>query len=125
MLRRILAEETDPDLLERAKLAFRAAIRRPSRRAGPGATPRGYRQGGAVAEGADLQDGQRHAGGVGEPARRLAELAFKSLPDDAKHELGRQGYDAENFWERLRKLGPTQIVEIVGEDGGRIQIWTE
>jgi hypothetical protein len=55
----------------------------------------------------------------------LAELVFKSLPDDAKRELGRRGYGEGNFWERIHKLGPTKIIDIDNGDGGRVQIWTE
>ena len=55
----------------------------------------------------------------------LADLAFKSLPDDARQELRKKGYDADNFWERLRRLPPAQILEIEGDDGERIQIWIE
>ena len=55
----------------------------------------------------------------------LAEMVFKSLPDDAKRRAQAKGYDAENFWERLRKLGPTEIIDIEGDDGERMQIWLE
>ena len=55
----------------------------------------------------------------------LAEMLFKSLPEDAKADLRREGYDPETFWERLRKLGPSEIISIEGDDGERIQIWTE
>ena len=55
----------------------------------------------------------------------LAELAFKSLPDDARRELKLKGYDAENFLEGFRGLGPTEIVKVQGESGERIDIWIE
>jgi hypothetical protein len=55
----------------------------------------------------------------------LAEMAFKSLPDDARRELKKEGYDAETFWERLKKLGPTEILTIEGGDGAKIQVWIE
>jgi hypothetical protein len=55
----------------------------------------------------------------------LADMVFKSLPDDAKRELKLKGYDAENFWQQLMRLGPTQIVDIEGDDGERIEIWME
>src|SRR5262249_57718218 len=53
----------------------------------------------------------------------LAEMVFKSLPDSAKGELKLKGYDADNFWDRLRKLGPSEIITIEGDDGERVQIW--
>jgi len=55
----------------------------------------------------------------------LAEMLYKSLPEDAKADLRREGYDPETFWERLRKLGPSEIISIEGDAGERIQIWTE
>jgi len=55
----------------------------------------------------------------------LAELVFKSLPDDAKKELSRKGYAPENFWDRLKGMGPAEIVSIEGGDGETIRIWTE
>ena len=55
----------------------------------------------------------------------LAELVFKSLPDDARKDLKLKGYDADNFWDRLKKLGPTEILSIDGKDGERVQIWLE
>ena len=55
----------------------------------------------------------------------LAELVFKSLPDDARAELREKGYDAANFWERLKKTGPTEILTIEGDEGERIQVWIE
>jgi hypothetical protein len=55
----------------------------------------------------------------------LAEMVFKSLPDSAKGELKLKGYDADNFWDRLKKLGPSEIITIEGDDGERVQIWLE
>lgn len=55
----------------------------------------------------------------------LAEMLFKSLPADAKADLRREGYDPETFWARLRQLGPSEIISIEGDEGERIQIWTE
>ena len=55
----------------------------------------------------------------------LAELVYKSLPDDARQGLKLKGYDADNFWDRLKTLGPTEILSIDGKDGERVQIWLE
>ena len=55
----------------------------------------------------------------------LAEILYKSLPEDAKKDLTRQGYDADTFWERLNRMPGGKILEIEGEDGGRIQLWIE
>jgi hypothetical protein len=55
----------------------------------------------------------------------LAELVFKSLPDDALRELRREGYDAETFWRKLRDLGPTDVIDVEGDEGERVRIWIE
>ena len=55
----------------------------------------------------------------------LADILFESLPDEAKGELKKKGYDAENFWRKLKQLGPSEIVEIKGEDGSVVKVWLE
>ena len=55
----------------------------------------------------------------------LAELVFKSLPEDARDELKGKGYDADTFWQRLKNLGPTEILSIDGKDGEKVQVWLE
>lgn len=55
----------------------------------------------------------------------LAELVFKSLPDEALRELKSEGYDAQNFWLKLREMGPTEVIDIEGDEGERIKIWIE
>jgi hypothetical protein len=126
ILRQIVAEEKDEDLVQRARLgllrcdpdALDAAPARPR-----GAAPdepsvrwlkvRIYERAHSRAK---LQ--------LNIPVA-LADLVFKSLPDDARQELQKKGYDSDNFWERLRRMPPAQILEIEGDDGERIQIWIE
>ncbi len=55
----------------------------------------------------------------------LAEVLFESLPDEARRELKKKGYDADNFWRKLRALGPAEIVEIQGDDGSVVKVWLE
>jgi tetratricopeptide (TPR) repeat protein len=127
----IVEEEKDEDLVERAKLALL--------RLDPAALSRVERRSGS-------SEGSRPSTS-GRPARMLrvriyearspkpkvsinlpmalAEMLFQSLPDDAKADLNRKGYDAEKLWKKLRTLGPTEILTIDGEDGERIQIWLE
>jgi hypothetical protein len=50
---------------------------------------------------------------------------FKNLPEDARDELREEGFDADNFWERLKDSGPTDILTVEGDDGARIQVWIE
>jgi hypothetical protein len=132
VLKRIIAEEKDEDLVERAKLTLL--------RLDPGAL--------SPAAGHPPTVGQAPpAGGAAKPATwirvriykpgqerpgvsvnlpiALADMVFKSLPDEARRDLKLKGYDAENFWERLKKLGPTEILSIQGDEGERVQIWLE
>jgi tetratricopeptide (TPR) repeat protein len=132
LLKQIAAEERDPDLVARAKVLLLgldpqalAAASASGSRAGPkaGATPRAgpirfLRV--RVFEGA----GTKPTVSVNVPLS-LAEFAYKSLPDDAKRELRQQGYDADNFWERLKELGPTEILTVEGRQGEKVQIWIE
>lgn len=125
VLRRILGEEKDPDLLERAKLALLrcdpkalAELKARSRPAGSG------REVSWIKVRIYDKGKSKPQVSVNMPVA-LAELLFKSLPDEARAELKRKGYDPENFWEKLKKLPPTQILEVDGEDGGRVQIWLE
>jgi len=122
VLRRIMAEEKDADLVDRAKLGLlrwdpsalaEAAGPRPSGRQAHWVRLRITEKGGATPKVA-----------ITVPLA-LAEILFKSLPDHVKTDLRKGGYDAERFWEQLRQLGPSQIISIEGDEGERIQIWTE
>jgi len=121
VLTRILDEEKDEDLRERAKLALLKLDPQALSRLAPR----------AVSSGGRLVRLRIQERGKAEPTVSLslplilAEMLFKSLPDDAKRDLKREGYDADNFFERLKKLPPTEILTIEGDDGDRIQIWIE
>lgn len=125
ILKRIVSEEADDDLVERAKICLLKL------------DPRGLAE---SVEGTPRRDASRQANWIRvrlyEKGRTspqvsvnlpvaLAELVFDSLPDEARTKLRLKGYDPDNFWRRLRKLGPTEIIDIRGDDGGRIQIWLE
>jgi hypothetical protein len=127
VLREILAHEKDEDLVERAKLALlrldrnalaEASPERPRRSTGK-ARPAGWVRVRIYEKGA-----ARPKVAINVPVA-LAELVFKSLPDDAIADLRREGYDARTFWEKLKTTGPAEILTIEGEDGERIQVWIE
>jgi hypothetical protein len=121
----IVAEEKDEDLVERAKLALirvdPSCLSHTSEETAPA----------AGAGGARWFKIRIFEAGRAEPTVSvnlpvaLAELAFKSLPEDARRELRKKGYDADNIWEQLRKLPRAEIVDIRGENHERIQIWIE
>ena len=128
VLLEIVRTEKDDDLVQRAKLALL--------RVDPGALT-------GVPDdrpGADRAPSGRRAGWIkvritekGATAPKvsvtmpfaLAELVFKSLPDEALQELKGEGYDAATFWKKLRDLGPTDVIDIEGDEGERIRIWIE
>jgi len=123
VLKQIIMEETDEDLVERAKLALLRCDRRALAEAAPSPAP-----GGKPATWIRLRIWEK---GSKEPQVSinlpvaLAEMVFKSLPEDALRELRKEGYDAGSFWERLKKTGPTEILTIDSDDGDRIQVWIE
>jgi len=125
VLKTIVRDEKDPDLVDRAKLLLLRidpAALAPEPVARPSHAP-------PVKTATWVHVRVQKADGKPEVAINvplaLAELIFKSLPDEARRELKLKGYDADNFWTQLRKLGPTEIIHIQGEDGERIDIWIE
>jgi hypothetical protein len=131
ILKAIVAEEKDEDLVERATLrlikvdptALGSRSVRPPTPSTPGRPPAAWTP--SYLRLRIFEKGRSEAKVAVNLPFALAELAFKSLPDDALRELRRKGYDSENFWDRLRRLGPTDIIEIVGDQGERIKIWIE
>ena len=133
VLRKIIAEERDEDLVERAKLrllkvdatalapAATTPRPRPSAQPAPGPAPRSA----TWVKVRIFERGRSEAKVSINVPIALADLVFKSLPDEARRDLRRKGYDADNFWERLKQLGPMEIIEILGDDGERVKIWIE
>jgi hypothetical protein len=132
VLRQILDQEKDPDLVDRAKLGLMradpASLSRPAPAAPPTARTAPAAVPGAAARVVRIRVTEKGADhpkvSINLPLS-LAEMLFKSLPDDVKKDLRRDGYEAENFFSKLRELGPSEIISIEGDDGERIQIWTE
>jgi hypothetical protein len=128
ILCRIVAEEKDEDLVDRAKLAIlkldpKSSCLQSSVKA-EGQVGAGHSDGRMLRVRIFERDGSRAKVTVNLPMA-LADLLFKSLPEDAKRDLRRKGYDADNFWDQLKKLGPTEIIDIEGDAGEKIQIWIE
>jgi tetratricopeptide (TPR) repeat protein len=128
VLKRILAEEKDADLVDRARLYLLRLDPQALGDATSEAAPPAGRPGAREVRWFKLRIYRDRSS---EPAvsvnvpMALADLVFDSLPDVARDELRKEGIDAEKFWTRLRKLGPTEIVEIKGEEGELIKIWLE
>jgi tetratricopeptide (TPR) repeat protein len=142
VLRQILEQEKDADLVDRAKLGLMrwdpSALSATPSSGAPRATASARTTAPATAGPRAARGREAHwvhvriteKGGTKPKVSinlplGLAEMLFKSLPEDAKADLKREGYDPETFWVRLRQLGPSEIISIEGDDGERIQIWTE
>jgi hypothetical protein len=128
VLQEILARESDQDLLDRARLVLMKldpkalaqapaqALAEPPRTAAGGARwlrVRVFERGRSQPEVS-----------INVPVA-LADILFESLPDEARIELKKKGYDADNFWRKLKQLGPSEIVEIKGDDGSVVKVWLE
>jgi hypothetical protein len=124
VLREILAKEKDEDLVERAKLALLRLDRTALSEAAPPARRPGAREASWVRVRIYEKGSSKPEVSINLPVA-LADLVFKSLPDDAVADLRKEGYDARTFWERLKKTGPAEILTIEGGDGERIQVWIE
>lgn len=132
VLKRIVAQESDPDLVDRAKLkllrldpqALSEAPESDTRSSAP------HAKGGPPHEARWLklriykERSSEPVVSVNLPVA-LADLVFDSLPDEARKELRKEGIDAVDFWKRLKKLGPAEIIEIKGDEGELIKIWLE
>jgi hypothetical protein len=129
MLCGIVKDERDEDLVDRAKLAIlkldpqSSCLRSSSVRAE--ARPGPERAEGRMLRVRIFEKGLARPKVTVNLPMALADLLFKALPEDAKRELLRKGYDADNFWAQLKKLGPTEIIDIEGDEGEKIQIWIE
>jgi HEAT repeat protein len=129
VLQEILAKEADQDLLDRARIILMKVDPRALNQAppAPAEKPRAA-HGGVEAKWLRVRVFERGKSApevsVNVPVA-LADILFESLPDEAKSELKKKGYDADNFWRKLRQLGPTEIVEIKGEDGSVVKVWLE
>jgi tetratricopeptide (TPR) repeat protein len=126
VLKTMVQSESDEDLVQRAKLCLlRLDPSALSSVPSSPATPSGRGEARARMLKIRISEQGRRKVSVDVPVA-LAEIVFKSLPEEARRELRKKGYgEPEQFWEQLVKLGPTQVIDIEGDDGERIQIWIE
>lgn len=125
VLKDILAHEKDQDLVERAKLALLRVDPSALAKAEPSPLPRHPSRRASWIRVRIYEKGEARARVAVNLPVGLAELLFKSLPDETRAELRKKGYDADTFWERLKHTGPTDILTIEGDGGERVQVWIE
>jgi tetratricopeptide (TPR) repeat protein len=124
VLQEILRKETDPDLVDRAKLALLRLDRRALAEAVPKAPGRDRERASWIRVRIWKPGASKPQLSLNLPVF-LADMVFNSLPDEAREDLREEGFDAESFWERLMKSSPTDILTVEDEDGGRMEIWIE
>jgi tetratricopeptide (TPR) repeat protein len=54
----------------------------------------------------------------------LAQLAISALDESTKAEIRKKGFDIDNIWESLKRLGPTNILTI-RTSGGVVKLWIQ
>ena len=124
VLKTMVQSEADEDLVQRAKLCLLRLDPSALSALPPSSAPGGTDARRRLLKVRISEAGRRKVS-VDVPLA-LAEIVLKSLPDQARRELRKKGYgEPEQFWEQLVKLGPTQVIDIEGDDGERIQIWIE
>jgi tetratricopeptide (TPR) repeat protein len=121
ILKRIVTDEKDDDLVERAKVCL---LRLEPRALSSSPPPATRKAASWIRVRIYEKDSANPKVSVNLPMA-LADLVFKSLPDDTRRQLSQKGFDADNFWDRLKKLGPTEIIDIRGDEGEKVQIWIE
>ncbi len=123
VLKEILANESDEDLVDRAKLYL---IRLdPKALAGAVESPRrGRREASWIHVRIYDKRSSEPRLSINLPIA-LADMVFKGLPAETRKDLQLKGYDAESFWERLKKTGPSDILTVEGDEGERVQVWIE
>jgi Tetratricopeptide repeat len=120
VLKKIVETETDPELLDRARIALLRASPE-SLKSAEESQPR------AKTTARTLHISIR-AAGQKEPAFSLnipfalADLALNALDEDNKAAMRKKGYDLNKIFSELAK---TKILRIAGEDGSLIEIWID
>jgi tetratricopeptide (TPR) repeat protein len=121
ILREIIQKETERDLVDRARIALLRL------------EPNGVQQ--QAEAPANRQTAKMfhiliQKSGAKEPTVELnlplglAQLAIMALDDSKKEELRRKGFDVDNIWNALQRLGPTNILTF--RDGNDlVKIWIE
>ena len=122
VLKRIVGEEKDEDLVERAKVCL---LRLEPQALAPAPPSPAARKGASWIRVRIYEKGSAAPKVSVNLPMALADLVFKSLPEETRRDLRLKGYDADNFWDRLKKLGPTEIIDIRGDEGEKVQIWIE
>src|SRR5437867_4838678 len=124
ILREILDKEKERDLVDRAKIALLRLDPNALAPESPGQTKPESRSD------SRMFHIRVYEGGSSEPTVEVnlplgfAQLAIMALDESKKQELRKKGFNVDDLWESIKRLGPTKIVEI--RDGkDLVKIWIE
>jgi tetratricopeptide (TPR) repeat protein len=127
-LREIVAKETEPDLTNRARIALlrlepKALAREPG-------TQETREKGSEPASQTRMLHLRVYQNGNSKPVVELnlplslAQMAISALDESAKNEMRKKGFDVDNIWEDLKRLGPADILTL--RDGEKlIKLWIQ
>jgi Tetratricopeptide repeat/HEAT repeats len=130
VLKEIVARETEEDLVNRARIALmrlEPAALSTKAEAEPEPKKHEKREAKGDSRAFHLMVYQQ---GVSKPVVELnipvslAQLAISALDESAKQEMRKKGFDVDNVWEDLKRLGPTNILTFRDEEN-TIKIWIQ
>lgn len=126
VLREIVAKETEPDLTNRARIALLRLEPKVLTKES-GARQPGKKESGAATR---MLHVEVYQNGIAKPVVELslpislAQMAVSAFDESTKQEMRRKGFDVENIWEDLKRLGPTDILTLRDRDK-LIKLWIQ
>jgi tetratricopeptide (TPR) repeat protein len=132
ILREILEKEKERDLVDRAKIALLRID--PNALSAPHEPSEQKKSEGGIDSRGGINSRMFHImvyeEGKSQPTVEVnlplsfAQLAVMALDQSKKEELKKKGFNVDDFWESIKRLGPTKILEI--RDGkDLVKIWIE
>jgi len=116
VLREIVAKETEPDLTNRARIALLRL--EPKVLAKESVVQGARKKGGSPAGQTRMLHLVVYQNGISKPVVELnlplslAQMAVSALDESTKNEMRKKGFDVDNIWEDLKRLGPTDILTL-------------
>ena len=124
ILREILEKEKERDLVDRAKIALLRLDPNALTPESPGQKKSESRSDLRMFHIRVYEDGASAPTVEVNLPLGFAQLAIMALDESKKQELRKKGFNVDDFWESLKRLGPTKILEV--RDGkDLVKIWIE
>jgi hypothetical protein len=127
-LKEIVERETEPDLVNRARIALlRLEPKVLTRESG---AQEARKKGSNPVSQTRMLHLRVYQNGVSKPVVELnlplslAQMAISALDESTKNEMRKKGFDVDNIWEDLKRLGPTDILTL--RDGEKlVKLWIQ